>query len=41
MKKFGILALAVVAAETFYVHPTYGNGVRALLAAIRAGEFFA
>lgn len=41
MKKIGALVFAVVAIETFYVHPTYGNGVRALLAAIQAGEFFA
>jgi hypothetical protein len=41
MKKLGILALAVAAIETFYVHPTYGNGLRAMVAAIQAGELFA
>ncbi len=32
---------AIVAVERLYVHPTYGNGVRALVAAIQAGELFA
>jgi hypothetical protein len=32
---------AVVAVENFYVHPTYGNGIRALAAAVQAGELFA
>ncbi len=32
---------AVIAVERFYVHPTFGTGMRALLAAIQAGEFFA
>lgn len=35
------IAGAVVAVERFYVHPTYGNGLRALVAAVQAGELFA
>ena len=31
----------VLAVERFYTHPTYGNGLRALLAAIPASRFFA
>jgi hypothetical protein len=30
----------VIAVDRFYVHPTFGNGVRALLAAVQAGELF-
>ncbi len=32
---------AAVAVERYYVHPTYGTGLQALLAAIQAGELFA
>jgi hypothetical protein len=35
------IAGAVVAVERYYVHPTYGNGLRALAAAVQAGELFA
>jgi hypothetical protein len=35
------IAGAAVAVERFYVHPTYGNGLRALAAAVQAGELFA
>jgi hypothetical protein len=44
MKGLGVLlafASAVVAVERFYSHPTYGNGIRAFIAAIQAGELFA
>jgi hypothetical protein len=44
MKGLGVLLVfagAVVAVERFYSHPTYGNGIRALMAAIQAGELFA
>jgi hypothetical protein len=38
------LALVVIAGgaiEKFYHHPTYGNGLKAFVAAFQAGEFFA
>lgn len=36
-----VLVGVVVAVERFYVHPTFGNGLRAMLSAIQAGELFA
>jgi len=38
---FATVIGAIVAVDRFYVHPTYGNGIRALVAAIQAGELFA
>ncbi len=34
----GVIAVAlfIVAAERWYVHPTYGRGIAALVAAVRA-----
>lgn len=37
----GLVALAGLAIEKFYHHPTYGNGLKAFIAAFQAGEFFA
>ena len=40
-KAFVVLAAigaALLAVESFYEHPTRGNGLKALLAAIQAGE---
>jgi hypothetical protein len=37
----GLLGLAGLAIEKFYHHPTYGNGLKAFMAALQAGEFFA
>jgi len=36
-----LLLLAGAAIEKFYHHPTYGNGLKAFLAAAQAGAFFA
>jgi hypothetical protein len=36
-----VLAGLLVAVERFYHHPTYGNGLRAALSALQAGELFA
>jgi hypothetical protein len=40
-KATGILLLLglLIAIERFYQHPTYGNGLRAAVAAMQAGEF--
>jgi hypothetical protein len=40
MKTIGTVTavvFAIVAVEAFYAHPTYGRGVKALIAVIQAG----
>ncbi len=40
MKRIGaVLAVltAIIAVEAFFAHPTYGRGVKALIAVIQAG----
>jgi hypothetical protein len=34
----GLVLLAAVAVENFYVHPTRGRGIKALIAVLQAGE---
>lgn len=42
MPKWSIAAFAIASAlfavENFYEHPTYGRGIKALIAVLQAGE---
>ncbi len=38
LKALGAVAAVLIAVESFYEHPTYGRGLKALFAVIQAGE---
>jgi hypothetical protein len=38
LKVLGLVALAAIAVEGFYEHPSRGRGLKALIAVLQAGE---